>query len=180
MVDIETLVTQAKDGDRFAYGKLVEQFQATVQAAVKARLHRREDIQDLVQEVLIHAMTHIDQIREPRCFAGWLKQIAVNAAISYRTRQKDREIRREAYYSNTTVCSSSNPAESLERSELRAEVHEALRKLKLSDRNIVNAYYFQGLSVKEVSRLLGLPTGTVKMRLYLSRNRLRQYLEQPV
>ena len=180
MVDIETLVNLSKDGDRSAYGKLAEQFQATVWAAVKTKLHRHEDIQDLVQEVLVHAMTHIDQVREPRCFAGWLKQIAVNTAINYRIRQKYRETKREAYYADTATCSGLNPVESLDRSELQAEVREALRRLKLSDRRIVDAYYFQGLSVKEVSRLFDLPIGTVKMRLYLSRNRLRQCLEQPV
>src|SRR5271155_2648287 len=80
--EITILVNRAKSGDRSAYGELVERFQPTVYAVALTRLRNPGEAQELAQEVFIHSMTKLDQLRDPRCFAGWLRQITVRMALN--------------------------------------------------------------------------------------------------
>ena len=80
--EIGILVDRARLGDRSAYGRLVELFQPTVYAIALNRLRNAAEAQELAQEVFIHSMTKLDQLRDPRCFAGWIRQITVRMAIN--------------------------------------------------------------------------------------------------
>src|SRR2546430_1235209 len=73
--EVVDLVKKAQAGDRPAYGTLVERFQPVVYAVALSRLRDPGEAQELAQEVFVHAMTRLDQLREPNCFAGWLRQI---------------------------------------------------------------------------------------------------------
>src|SRR6516225_9130657 len=85
--EITRTVERARDGDRTAYGELVERFQPTVYAIALARLRNPTEAQELAQEVFIHAMTKLAQLRDAYCFAGWLRQIAERMAINRLTRR---------------------------------------------------------------------------------------------
>ena len=85
--ELTTLVERARDGDRAAYGELVERFQPTVYAVALARLRNPAEAQELTQEVFLHAMRKLDQLRDAACFAGWLRQITVRMAINRLTRR---------------------------------------------------------------------------------------------
>ena len=85
--DVADLVRRAQRGDRDAFGRLVEQFQRTVHAICLRRLSNPSEALELTQEVFLHVMRRIDQLREPERFAGWLRQVAVRMAINRMTRQ---------------------------------------------------------------------------------------------
>src|SRR5216110_3497972 len=85
--EITILVIRAQQGSREAYGELVEQFQPTVYAMALARLRNPNEAQELAQEVFVHAMTKLDQLRDPQCFAGWLRQITERMALNRLTRR---------------------------------------------------------------------------------------------
>ena len=67
--ELGLLVEQAQN-DRDAFGRLVVQFNATVFAIVLRRLGDWDDAQELVQEIWLHVMSRIHQIRQPKRFAG--------------------------------------------------------------------------------------------------------------
>src|SRR6266481_5390193 len=81
------LVRRAQGGDREAFGLLVEQFQRTVYSICLRRLGNPSEALELTQEVFLHVMQRIDQLREPERFAGWLRQVAVRMAINRATRR---------------------------------------------------------------------------------------------
>src|SRR3954463_11038294 len=85
--EITSLVVRAQAGDRAAYGELVERFQPTVYAIALSRLRNPGEAQELAQEVFVHGMTKLAQLRDPQCFAGWLRQITVRMAINRLTRR---------------------------------------------------------------------------------------------
>ena len=84
--EITALVQRAQAGDRQAYGELVERFQPTVYAVALSRLRNPAEAQELAQEVFLHGMQKLDQLRDAQCFAGWLRQITVRMAINRLTR----------------------------------------------------------------------------------------------
>src|SRR2546422_3658250 len=84
--EITELVQRAQTGDRAAYGELVERFQPTVYAVALARLRNPTEAQELTQEVFLHGMRKLPQLRDVACFPGWLRQITVRMAINRLTR----------------------------------------------------------------------------------------------
>src|SRR5262249_61770315 len=85
--EITVLVEKAQGGDRAAYGELVRRFQGSVYAMALTRVHDPVEAQELAQEVFVHGMRKLPQLRDPRCFAGWLRRITARMAINRLTRR---------------------------------------------------------------------------------------------
>jgi RNA polymerase sigma-70 factor (ECF subfamily) len=174
--EITALVERARVGDREAYGELVERFQPTVYALALARLRNPAEAQELAQEVFLHGMKKLPQLRDAQCFAGWLRQITVRMAINKLTRRGpfqgvEPEVLEQAEAAGVT------PLDEMVRAEQRAELRAALARLKPLDRSTLVAFYLRGRSLKQMSREFETPVGTIKRRLHVARNRLRKYLE---
>jgi RNA polymerase sigma-70 factor (ECF subfamily) len=175
--EVAELVERARAGDRAAYGELVERFQPTVYAVALMRLRNPAEAQELAQEVFIHSMTKLDQLREPRCFAGWLRQITVRMAINRLARAGPVHGAEPEVLENAPAASS-NPLDEMIRAEQRAELMSGLNRLKPVDRATLEAFYMRGRSLKQMSREFETPIGTIKRRLHVARKRLRRQLER--
>ena len=84
--DLSLAVIAVLEGSQFTSGELVTRFQPSVYAVALARLRNPAEAQELTQEVFIHGMTKLGQLRDAHCFAGWLRQITVRMAINRLTR----------------------------------------------------------------------------------------------
>lgn len=175
--DITALVERARVGDRAAYGDLVERFQPTVYAVALARLRNPAEAQELVQEVFIHAMTKLSQLRDPQCFAGWLRQITERMAINRLTRRGAVRATDPVFLDNVQAAGTT-PLDNLIQSEQKAKLWAGLDRLKAVDRATLVAFYIRGRSLKQMSREFETPVGTIKRRLHVARNRLRKQLER--
>jgi RNA polymerase sigma-70 factor (ECF subfamily) len=174
--ELINVVEQARSGDRSAYGELVERFQPTVYALALARLRNPTEAQELVQEVFIHAMTKLAQLRDPACFAGWLRQITERMAINRLTRRGPFRGAEPAVLENIQAAGTS-PLEDLVLTEQKAKLWAGLKRLKPVDRATLVAFYINGRSLKQMSREFETPIGTIKRRLHVARNRLREHLD---
>src|SRR5438067_9304314 len=145
--DITALMERARAGDRSAYGELVERFQPTVYALALSRLRNPTEAQELVQEVFIHAMTKLGQLRDPHCFAGWLRQITERMAINRLTRRAPVFGAEPALLENIQAAGT-GPLENLVRTEQKAKLWAGLERLKPVDRATLVAFYINGRSLK--------------------------------
>ena len=175
--ELTSVVERARAGDRAAYGELVERFQPTVYAVALARLRNPTEAQELVQEVFLHGMKKLAQLRDAQCFAGWLRQITVRMAINRLTRRGPLH-KVEAEALDGAVAAGAGPLEALVQSEQVAELYRCLERLKPVDRATLVAFYIRGRSLKQMSREFETPVGTIKRRLHVARNRLRKQLER--
>ena len=175
--EISDLVVRAQAGDRAAYGELVRRFEPTVYAVALARLRNPAEAQELAQEVFLHGMKKLAQLRDPQCFAGWLRQITVRMAINRLTRHGPlHKVEGEAL--ENAEAAGAGPLEQLVRSEQAAALYRGLDRLKPVDRATLLAFYIRGRSLKQMSREFETPVGTIKRRLHVARNRLRKQLER--
>jgi RNA polymerase sigma-70 factor (ECF subfamily) len=176
--EIAILVDRARAGDRSAYGELVVRFQPTVYALALVRLRNPAEAQELTQEVFIHTMNKLDQLRDPRCFAGWLRQITVRMAINRLTRRGPVRGTDPEFLENA-AGEAPNPLDEMVRAEQRTKLWDGLNRLKSLDRQTLEAFYIRGRSLKQMSREFETPVGTIKRRLHVARKRLRRQLEPP-
>src|ERR1700722_10399920 len=127
--EITDLVLRAQAGDRAAYGELVERFQPTAYAVALTRLRNPAEAQELAQEVFLHGMKKLTQLRDVECFAGWLRQITVRMAINRLTRKGPLQ-KVEAEVLENTEAAGVSPLDELVRTEQAAELYRGLDLLK--------------------------------------------------
>ena len=173
------LVERAQAGDREAFGELVEQFQRTVYAIALGRLGNASEALELTQEVFLHVMRRLDQLREPERFAGWLRQVAVRMAINRATRRVV-----PASVDDGVLEAASGqrdePLDALILRERAKHLWEGLNRLKPLDREALVLFYIQGMSLLEIADQLDVPVGTIKRRLHIARKRLKDELQARV
>ena len=175
--EILNLVEKARAGDRTAYGELVARFQPAIYAIAMARLRNATEAQELTQEVFVHGMAKLDQLRDAHCFAGWLRQITVRMAINRLTRRGPlHKVESEAL--ENAEAADVGPLDCLVKAEQAAELYRGLDRLKPVDRATLLAFYIRGRSLKQMSREFETPVGTIKRRLHVARNRLKTALEK--
>ncbi len=174
--EITVLVERAKTGDREAYGELVIRFQNSVYAMALSRVRDPLEAQELAQDVFVHAMRKLPQLRDARCFAGWLRRITARMAINRLTR-KGPLFGADPEMLDSVQGVGRSPAEALEVSEAVEQLKEGLAALKPLDRATLEAFYIRGRSLKQMAREFEVPTGTIKRRLHVARQRLKDVLE---
>jgi len=174
--EITELVERARGGDRRAYGELVERFQSTVYALALARLRNPAEAQELTQEVFLHGMKKLVQLRDAACFPGWLRQITVRMAINRLTRRNALH-QAEPEILDRAEAAGGGPLADLVKAEQVAELYRGLELLKPLDRATLMAFYVRGRSLKQMSREFETPVGTIKRRLHVARNRLRRQMQ---
>ena len=174
--EVTVLVERAQAGDRAAYGELVRRFQGAVYAMALTRVHDPLEAQELAQEVFVHGMRKLPQLRDPRCFAGWLRRITARMAINRLTRRGP-VAGAEPDLLENVEGRVRGPVEEIERTEAKAELHAGLKRLKDLDRQTLEAFYLRGRSLKQMSREFETPVGTIKRRLHVARLRLKAVLE---
>jgi RNA polymerase sigma-70 factor (ECF subfamily) len=169
-------VRAAQRGDRQAFGRLIEDYEQAVYATVFRRLGNHAEAQEVCQDVFIQAMRKLDQLEDPRCFGGWIRAIAARMAINYAVRRGPRMSGDREMLENGCIESHTPLVVVLAR-EREDQVHRGLRKLRAMDRETLEAFYFEGRSLIEMSRKFDTPVGTIKRRLHVARKRLAKELE---
>ena len=135
------------------------------------------DVDEVVQEALVRAWRRRDTCRGADRMP-WMRQIARNEAL----RLLDRRRRRQEHelLDDATLLATIPDEEAAEQQEellLRMEVEQAVGCLSVADRQLLALRYERDLSQPEVARMLGIPEGTVKIRLHRLRGRLRKALD---
>jgi RNA polymerase sigma-70 factor (ECF subfamily) len=172
----ESVVDRARAGDRSAYGELVRRFRPAIYAVLLTRLHDPTEADDVAQEVFLHSMRKLDQLRDARCFGGWLRQIAIRLAFNRLTRHRPLgggAVNRLALVPDD----GEGPLEEMIRAEAQERIRASLARLKPVDRAVLEAFYLRNRSLREMSEEFDVPLGTVKRRLHTARQRLREQLE---
>lgn len=173
--EILNLVLAAQDGDREAFGRLVEAFEPVVFGIVLRRLRNRAEAAEVTQDVFIQVMRKLSQLRDAERFVGWLRQIAVRMAINRAVRRPP-ETSQAPETMSALASGPSNPLDNLMRSEAAHHIWGGLERLREMDRRTLLAFYFEGQSLKQMSDRFDSPIGTIKRRLHTARNRLKEEL----
>ncbi len=173
------LVEEAQQGDRVAFGQLVERYERSVYATAMRRLGNEAEAQELVQEVFVQALRKIDQLRDPLRFGGWLRSITQRMAINRAARSRP-VISADPEVLEATCVESNTPMNLAIQAERRTQVHAGLRRLRELDRDTLLAFYVEGQSLIEMSDAFDSPVGTIKRRLHVARKRLAKELETMV
>ena len=175
---------QAGDGEAFA--PLVEAYQRRIFHLVFHLVRRREDVEDIVQDIFMKAFAAISSYNFQSSFGTWLNRIAVNHCYDYlRRRRSSRisyfwEMSEEGQRGIESTARSREPGglSNEDRLALNDLTSKLLGRAPAEDRVILMLKEIEEKSVEEIAEILGLKSSTVKVRLHRARKRMVKDLKK--
>ena len=157
------LVSAALEGDRDGFGRLYGLYAPLVHGILLARVPRAE-VDDLVQDIFLHAFRKLSTLRDRAAFGPWIAMIARNRAIDFHRRTRETvEITDDMGGSNT--------------SDSRAtEILELIRSLPDAYRETLVLRLVEGMTGPEIAERTGLTPASVRVNLHRGMKLLRQKL----
>lgn len=127
----------------------------------------RAEAEDIAQDSTVRAWRKRDALRNGDARKSWLATIVRNEALREFARKRPDPI-------DTIDVSHGSDDERVLATVERADLHAALERLSKRDRQLVRLRYDEDLTQEAIARRLGIPLGTVKVRLHRVRAKLRR------
>ncbi|MBT2760147.1 sigma-70 family RNA polymerase sigma factor [Paenibacillus sp. ISL-20] len=163
--NIEHDVQLAKHGDREAFSRLIHACERNLYGLARLYLKREEDCADAVQEAIYKSFAAMPTLKEPAYFKTWLSRILIHECLQLlRSQQRLR-----------TVELANGGADSLPYEAI--ELNEAVTHLDDDLRKVIQLHYYRDMPVSRIAKIVGIPQGTVKSRLYRARAILAERLD---
>ncbi|MEM9831033.1 MAG: bifunctional nuclease domain-containing protein [Bacteroidota bacterium] len=162
-------VDQAIQGDKQAFNVLADFYYADCFRKAKSILDDETLAQDITQISLLQAYRSLDKLQTPSRFKFWLFGIVRNISYNY-IRQK-----RQSLISLDDLLPVQENIDK-ESSKLNELIISAIQSLDKSYRDVILAYYYDGLAQAEIAAQYQLTISTVKVRLHRARQQLKQKL----
>jgi RNA polymerase sigma-70 factor, ECF subfamily len=173
------LIRRMVDADETALGALYDRWVRSLYSLVLHLLRDPDEAEDVVEETFWQAWRKADSYEPSKgAVSTWLLTIGRRKALDrLRARKRNREDSIEGESGFADLPSGSpDPESQAEGSELREHVRAALRELPSEQREVLELGYFSGLSQAEIAEKTGQPLGTVKTRMRLAMQKLREPL----
>lgn len=172
-------IEQVLKGNNRVYRQLVDKHKDLVFTIVKRIVIRREEAEEVAQDVFVKAFEKLPDFRGTAKFSTWLYRIAYNSAISY-TRKKKIEFlpAEEQEIENYSEDELSNSIMGLSLTEQKKLINNALAVLPGTDSLMVMLYYFHEKGIDEISEIIGMTPGNVKVKLHRIRKHLLKEMNE--
>ena len=172
------LVKQFQSGDASAFELIMKHYEPYVLGLAARMTGDRATAEDICQEVFMKVLKGLRRFREGSTLKTWIFRIAHNTVVDHVRSNKNREeTLDEPEAEPKQDDTESSPLMALADEQLRLEITKSMKTLQPQAREIVHLFYWDQLSVGEISEALQLPAGTVKTHLFRARKQLRETIE---
>ena len=169
-VELIKLVEDTKKEDKDAFAKLIEKVKLKLYKTAMAILKNDEDACDAIQETLLKAYQNINTLKNNEFFTTWIIRILINNC--YDIVRKNKKIT----YLDDNLLSSQDTYYDLYAQESSLEY--VLNKLDKDLKLVTVLYYYDDMSIGQISEIINIPEGTVKSRLSRARDKIYSILKE--
>jgi RNA polymerase sigma-70 factor (ECF subfamily) len=157
------LVKAVLEGDRNSFGRLYDLYAPMIHGILLARVPRSE-VDDLVQDIFLHAFKKLHTLRDWAAFGPWIAMIARNRAMDFHRRSKETVEVTDDLRSTDTSTTKAN------------EILELIRDLPEAYRETLVLRLVEGMTGPEIAARTGLTPASVRVNLHRGMKRLREKL----
>ena len=182
IVEDEALVAQFQAGRPDAFDDLMKRYKGQIYAYLLRSVKNYEDAEELTIEVFFKAYRALDTWKPQARFSTWLYKIAHNLSIDFhrsKSRRPTYSLDDEELSLNepTAVDLWSNPEWDVEEKDRHRVIREAIDQLSPKQKAVFMLNRYQGLQIKEITEVLGMAEGTVKIHLHRAVRKLQNLLQ---
>ena len=174
------IISRVLQGEQNAYAELVNRYQHYVFTLTLRMIKSREDAEEVAQDVFIKAFRYLSDFRGESKFSTWLYTIVNTTCITFLRKKKldIHSLDNEKVFELADNQDSGFRANMVEQKSRVNMVNEAIALLSPDDGEIITLFYKAEQNLEEISKILGLETNTVKVRLHRARTRLKEKMEK--
>ncbi|MDU0968889.1 MAG: sigma-70 family RNA polymerase sigma factor [Actinomycetaceae bacterium] len=171
----DALVRLSRDGDTWAFGQLARRYAPAMKTVASQLGPQPADIDDIVQESLIQAWQHLDQLDDPSAVRSWMLRLTARKAIDHGRRFKPHA---DIDVLDTVSSKEPPPSAAVVVSEGSQALLEAVRSLPESQRQVWWLREAADMSYEDIAHTLGISVASVRGRLARARHTLIADMEE--
>lgn len=179
------LINKVLDGDRNAFASLLSRYQNYVFTVCFRILKNREEAEEAAQDTFVKVFKTIKTFKQDSKFSTWLYSVAFRTAIDHSRRKKMNTSSIDSEDNFLQIKDKkSTPMELMANQNLKTVLATVIHTLPPTEASIITLYYQGEQTVKEIAKTLKLSESNVKIKLYRTRevlkNKLSRYLRAEV
>ena len=171
----ETLIARIAAGDRRAMHTLFARHRTAVYRWLLRFVGNEAVAEDLLSDVFLDVWRQADRFQARSSVSTWLLAIARFKALSARRIRKEAEL--DETIEATVADPADNPEVMLEKKNREELVRAALNNLSPEHKEVIDLVYYHEKSVDECAQILGVPSGTVKTRMFYARKKVAEMVK---
>jgi len=173
--DERQLIDEARDGSREAFRCLVERHMRQAYTIAHRFVNDHHAAEEIAQEAFIRVYESLHSFRGDAGFSTWLYRIVTNLSLNRLKAMKRRNEERLDTAMHGMIPSAETAGGA--GADLREHLERALHELPTLQRAVVILRHMNGLSTKDVGRILSCSEGTVKTHLFRGLEKMREKLK---
>ncbi|MGC1204966.1 MAG: sigma-70 family RNA polymerase sigma factor [Flavobacteriaceae bacterium] len=166
------------DGDTNAFSVLVNRYKDLVYTLTMRMLKNREEAEEVAQDSFIKAYKSLNRFKGDSKFSTWIYKIAYNTSL-------DRLKKNRKHYNDVPideftehqVKTIDNALDNLESKEQTKAIQDCITLLPSEDGFLLTLYYFDEMSLEEISQTVGLTSNSIKVKIFRARKKLATILK---
>lgn len=180
-----SLIERVCTGDKTAFYDLIRPYERAVYISAFSILQNEADAEEIAQEAILKAFTHLRSFRREAKFSTWLIQIAMNESRMrlrkdrkhlYESLDEGKDSKEGDYIPKDFADWREIPSEELQRGRLKKALHTAIAGLAPKYREVFVLRDVEEMSISETAQALGITEASVKTRLLRARLQMRDAL----
>jgi RNA polymerase sigma-70 factor (ECF subfamily) len=167
------------EGNVSKFSYFIEKYKGMAFSIAFRIVDNREDAEEIVQDAFLKAFRSLEKFRRDSKFSTWLYRIVVNSSLSRARSKRPESSSIDADdIADVVVESVESAYRSLDLSDQKKFIQDALKELSVEDRLLLTLYYLNENSIDEVTEITGIVQENVKMKLHRARNKMYKTLNK--
>jgi RNA polymerase sigma-70 factor (ECF subfamily) len=181
------LVRRCQAGQADAFDELVVRYRTRIFGMIYNMVHNEQDAWDLAQDSFVKAWKSMKRFRGQSSFYTWMYRIVMNVTIDWLRKKQIKgagaefddsiQLKEIDPASKTVPKPDALPYERMERTEIRAQIDNAISQLTPEHRAVILMKEIEDMQYHEMAEALGCSIGTVMSRLFYARKKLQALLK---
>ena len=172
---MEELIKRALDGDQSSYIQLVQSIEVELYRIASARLDNEDDINDALQETMIHSYNNLHTLKNYKYFKTWIVKILINECnLIYRKRKSQLGL----FNKISDSIKDSSFENEFNTVDSNIDFDLLIKNLKYDERIVMTLYYKGKYSPTEIAHVLNISVNTVKSRITRAREKLKNLFDE--
>lgn len=178
--DQETLIIhKIIGGDTQAFAVLVDRYKDMVFTLAMRMLKNREEAEEVSQDTFIKVYNALRKFKGNSKLSTWVYKVAYNTCLD-RIKKNSRHFKEVAIdsFTENQIKTLGNALDLMEEKEQQKTIQDCLQQLASKDSFLLTLFYFEELSLEEISQIVNMQANTVKVNIHRARKKLASILKQ--
>src|SRR6056297_3118542 len=170
------LLKRLRKKEEEAYEELIEDYGGLIYKVLNGYFKDKNKIDDLFQDIFIKIYKNIESFREESKLSVWIYRIAMNTVKNHFRLKYNKDV--YELDENYQIEFNHNLNKNLQNEDTKKLLDKYIDQLPSNWQTVINLYYFNSFSYKEISKITGFPMGTIKTYLYRAKKKLSELLRK--